>query len=68
MKTWTSTGGAKAEIMELIRRRRQSPETLSLVEQRLEFSRQETMRRKIELKARRQIWVPSGSRKRNREE
>ena len=60
--------GAKAEILELIRQRRKSPETLRLVERRLEFSRQGTMCRKFDLKARRQIWVPSVSRKRNREE
>ena len=37
---------ATAEIMEIIRRRRKSPETLRLVERRLEISQPGTMRRK----------------------
>ena len=51
--------GATAEIMEIIRKRRKSPETLRLVERRLEISRPGTMRRKFDMNAQRQIWVPS---------
>ena len=43
--------GAAAEIMEIIRRRRKSPETLRLVERRLEISRPGTMRRKFDMNA-----------------
>ena len=50
--------GATAEIMEIIRRRRKSPETLRLVERRLEISRHGTMRRKLDTNAQRQIWFP----------
>ena len=56
-----------AEIMEIIRRRRKSPEILRLVERRLEISRPCTMRRKIDKNAQRQIWVPSRPNKRSRE-
>ena len=60
--------GARTEIMEIIRRRRKSSQTLSLVEKRLEISRQGTMRRKFDMNAQRQIWVPSRPNKRSREE
>ena len=60
--------GATTEIMEIIRRRRRSPETLRLVERRLEISRPGTMRRKFDMNAQRQIWVPSRPNKRSREE
>ena len=58
--------GATAEIMEIIRRRRRSSETLRLVERRLEISRSGTMRRKFDMNAQRQIWVPSRPNKRSR--
>ena len=60
--------GATAEIMESMRRRRKSPETLRLVERRLEISRPGTMRRKFDMNAQRQYWVPSKPNKRSREE
>ena len=60
--------GATVEIMEIIRRKRKSPETLRLVERRLEISRPGTMRRKFDMNAQRQIWVPSRPNKRSREE
>ena len=60
--------GATTEITEIIRRRRKSPETLRLVERRLEISRPGTMRRKFNMNAQRQIWVPSRPNKRSREE
>ena len=60
--------GATTEIMEIIRRRRKSPETLRLVERRLEISRPGKMRRKFDMNAQRQIWVPSRPNKRSREE
>ena len=60
--------GATAEIMEIIRKRRKSPETFRLVERRLEIFRPETMRRKFDMNAQRKIWVPSRPNKRSREE
>ena len=60
--------GATAEIMEIIRRRRKNPETLRLVERLLEISRPGTMRRKFDMNAQRQIWVPSRPNKRSRQE
>ena len=60
--------GATTEIMEKIRRRRKSPEALRLVERRLKISRPGTMRRKFDLNAQRQIWVPSRTNKRSRRE
>ena len=54
--------------MEIIRRRRKSPETLRIVERRLEISRAGTMRRMFEMNAQRQIWVPSRPNKRSRQE
>ena len=60
--------GATAEIMKIIGKRRKSPETLRLVERRLEISRPGTMRRTFDMNAQRQIWVPSRPNKRSREE
>ena len=60
--------GATAKIMEIIRRKRKSPEALRLVERRLKISRPGTMRRKFDMNAQRQIWVPSRRNKRSREE
>ena len=60
--------GATSEIMGILRRRRKRPETLRLGERRLEISRAGTMRRKFDLKAQRQIWVPSRPNKKSREE
>ena len=57
-----------AEIMKIVIRRRKSPETLRLVERRLEISRPGTMRRKFDLNAQRQIWIASRPNKRSREE
>ena len=57
--------GATAEIMEIIKRRRKSPETLRLLERRSEISRPGTMRRKFDTNAQRQIWVPSRPNKRS---
>ena len=61
---WSAT----AEIMEIIRRKRKSPETQTLVQKRLEISRPGTMRRKFDMNAQRQIWVPSRPNKRSRQE
>ena len=60
--------GATAEVNEIIRRQRKSPKTLRLVERRLEISGPGTMRRKFDMNAQRQIWVPSRPNKRSREE
>ena len=61
--------GAIAEIMEIIRRRRKSPEPIRLVKVwRLEFSRPGTMRRKFDMNTQRQIWVSSRPKKRSRVE
>ena len=60
--------GATTESMEKIRRKGESPETLRLVERRLETSRPGTIRRKIVMSAQRQIWIPSMPKKRSREE
>ena len=60
--------GATAKIMEIIRRRRKNPETLRFVERRLEISRPRTMRRKFDMNAQRQIWVPSRPNKRSCQE
>ena len=57
--------GATAEIREIIRKRRISPEFPRLVERQLEISRPGTMRRKIDLNAQRQIWVPSRANERS---
>ena len=54
--------------MEIIRKRRKSPETPRLVERRLGISRPGTMLRKFDMNAQRQIWVPSRPNKKRREE
>ena len=61
---WSAT----ADIMEIMRRQRKSPETLRLVERRLEISRPGTMRRKFDMNAQRQVWVTSRPNKRSCEE
>ena len=48
---WSAT----ADIMEIIRRQRKSPETLRLVERRLEISLPGTMRQKFDMNAQKQI-------------
>ena len=60
--------GATAEIMEIIRRRRKSTETLRLVVKRSEISRPGTTRQNLDMNAQRQIWVRSRPNKRNRKE
>ena len=60
--------GATAEVMEIIRRRRKNPETLRLVERRLEIARAGTMRPKFDMNAQRQIQVPTMPNKRSRKE
>ena len=60
--------GAPTEIIEIIRKKRKSPESPRLVERRLKTSRHGTMRRKFDMNAQRQIWVPSRPNKRSREE
>ena len=60
--------GATAKIMETIRKRTTSPETLRLVERRLEIARPGTIRRRYDQIAQRTIWVPSRPDKRSREE
>ena len=54
--------------MEIIRQRTKSPDTLRLVERRLEISRPRMMRRKFDLNAQRRIWVLSRPNKRSRKE
>ena len=54
--------------MEVIRKRRKSPETLRLVERWLKISRPRAMKRKFDLNAQRQISVLSSPNKRNRDE
>ena len=60
--------GETARIMEIIRRRRKSLETIRLVGRRLEISTPRTMRRKFDMNAKRQFWVPSRPNKASREE
>ena len=45
--------GATTEIMEIIRRRKKNPESLRMVERRLEITRPGTMRRKFDMNAQR---------------
>ena len=56
--------GATAEKMEIVRRRKKSPETLRLVERRLKKSRPGKMRRKFDMYVQLQVWVPSGPKNR----
>ena len=60
--------GATAEILEIIKRRRKSTESLRLNERRLEMSRPETMHRKFDKNTQRQLWVTSRPNKRRRAE
>ena len=60
--------GATTEIMEIIRRRKKSPELRRFVERRLEIARPGMMRRRYDQNAQGTIWVPSRANKRSREE
>ena len=60
--------GATREIMEIIRRRNNSPETRRLVDQRIALSRPGTLRRRYDHQSQRTIFAPSRPNKRSREE
>ena len=60
--------GATREIMEIIRRRNNSPETRRLVEQRNQLSRPGTLRRRYDQDTQRTVFAPSRPNKRSREE
>ena len=60
--------GATREIMDIIRRRNNSPETRRLVEQRNALSRPGTLRRRYDTQTQRTIFAPSRPNKRSREE
>ena len=60
--------GATREIMEIIRRRNNSPETRRLVEQRNQLSRPGTLRRRYDQYTQRTVFAPSRPNKRSREE
>ena len=60
--------GATREIMAIIRRRNNSPETSRLVEQRSTLSRPGTLRRRYDHQAQRTVFVPTRPNKRSREE
>ena len=60
--------GATREIMEIIRRRNNSPETSRLVEQRSTLSRPGTLRRRYDHQTQRTVFVPTRSNKRSRGE
>ena len=60
--------GATREIMEIIRRRNNSPETCRLVEQRNQLSRPGTLRRRYDQYTQRTVFAPSRPNKRSREE
>ena len=60
--------GATLEIMEIIRRRNNSPETGRLVEQRNQLSRPGTLRRRYHQYTQRTVLAPSRPNKRSREE
>ena len=60
--------GATREIMEIIRRRNNIPETRRLVEQRNSLSRPGTLRRRFDHQSQRTIFAPSRPNKRSREE
>ena len=60
--------GATREIMEIIRRRNNSPETHRLVEQKNQLSRPGTLRRRYDHYTQRTVFAPSRSNKRSREE
>ena len=59
---------ATRKIMEIIRRRNNSPETRILIEQRNELSWRGTLRRRYDVYTERTIFAPSGPNKRSREE
>ena len=60
--------GATREIMDIIRRRNNSPETRRLVDQRIALSRPGTPRRRYDHQSQRTIFAPSRPNKRSREE
>ena len=60
--------GATREIMDIIRRRKNSPETRRLVEQRNALSRPGTLRRKYDHQTQRTVFATSRPNKRGREE
>ena len=60
--------GATREIMEIIRRRNNSPETRRLVEQRNGLSRPGTLRRRYDHYTQRTVFAPTRPNKRSREE
>ena len=60
--------GATREIMDIIRRRNNSPETSRLVEQRSTLSRPGTLRRRYDHQTQRTVFVPTRPNKRSREE
>ena len=60
--------GATREIMEIIRRRNNSPETRRLVDQRIALSIPGTLRRRYDHQNQRTIFAPSRPNKRSREE
>ena len=61
---WSAT----REIMEIIRRRNNSPETRRLVEQRNRLSRPGTLRRRYDHYTQRTVFAPTRPNKRSREE
>ena len=60
--------GATREIMDIIRRRKNSPETRRLVGQRIALTRPGTLRRRCDHQSQRTIFAPSRPNKRSREE
>ena len=60
--------GATREIMDIIRRRNNSPESRRLVEQRNALSRPGTLRRRYDHQTQRTVFAPSRPNKRSREE
>ena len=60
--------GATREIMNIIRRRNNSPETKRLIEQRNALSRPGTLRRRYDHQTQRTVFAPSRPNERNREE
>ena len=60
--------GATHEIMEIIRRRNNSPETRRLIDQRNQLSRPGTLRRRFDHYTQRTVLAPSRPNKKSREE
>ena len=60
--------GATREVMDIIRRQNNSPETRRLVEQRNALSRPGTLRRRYDHQTQRTVFAPSRPNKRSREE